>query len=79
SEPFAGYEVDRALRPEAQDYRFDIAVTLSSVVALEARVADDAFTARSLGTERIGNGVVISERGLVLTIGYLVMEAEDIT
>lgn len=77
--PFAGYEVDRALRPEPQDYRFDVAQTLSSVVALEARVDEDAFTAKTLGTERIGNAVVISERGLVLTIGYLVTEAEDIT
>lgn len=76
--PFAGYEVDRALRPEPEAFEFDLKSALSAVVALEARVADDAFTAKALGTERLGNAVVISERGLVLTIGYLVTEAEDV-
>jgi S1-C subfamily serine protease len=41
-------------------------------------VPDDAFTAQVLGTERAGNGVVISDNGLVLTIGYLITEAETI-
>ena len=38
----------------------------------------DAFTAETLGTERAGNGVLIRADGLVLTIGYLVTEAETI-
>ena len=38
----------------------------------------DAATAEVLGTERTGNGVVIRENGLVLTIGYLVTEAETV-
>jgi S1-C subfamily serine protease len=41
-------------------------------------VADDAFTDEVLGTERVGNGVVIRSDGLVLTIGYLIAEAETI-
>ena len=41
-------------------------------------MADDAFTASILGTERAGNGVVIGNDGLVLTIGYLITEAESI-
>jgi S1-C subfamily serine protease len=41
-------------------------------------VPTDAFTANTLGTERTGNGVVIREDGLVLTIGYLVTEAESL-
>lgn len=36
------------------------------------------MTARMLGTERAGHGVVIRENGLILTIGYLVTEAETI-
>jgi S1-C subfamily serine protease len=48
------------------------------VVGLVARVDDDALTARTLGTERFGNGTVISADGLVVTIGYLVTEAEEV-
>jgi len=33
---------------------------------------------RDAWTERAGNGVLIDERGVVLTIGYLVTEAETI-
>jgi S1-C subfamily serine protease len=52
--------------------------TLSSVVALRAHIPEDAFTANTLGTVREGSGVVISDDGLVLTIGYLITEAEEV-
>jgi S1-C subfamily serine protease len=52
--------------------------SLPSVVALRANVPDDAFTAANLGTRREGSGVVIGENGLVLTIGYLITEAEEV-
>jgi S1-C subfamily serine protease len=77
--PFADFEVDEALRPTRRQTLFDLDQTLSSVVVLQARVPQDAFTAQTLGTERIGNGIVIGKDGLVLTIGYLVTEAEEIT
>ncbi len=64
--------------PSADEVTFDLERTLSSVVALRSNVPDDAFTAPILGTEREGQGVVISEDGLVLTIGYLVTEAEEV-
>ncbi len=48
------------------------------MVALSARVPEDAFTAEALGVERAGNGVLIREDGIVLTIGYLVTEAEEV-
>ena len=38
-------------------------------------VPADAFSAETLGTERAGNGVLIREDGVVLTIGYLITEA----
>jgi len=63
-------------RPEQVDYDLDRA--LSAVVTVRTRVPDDAFTAGVLGTERAGHGVVIGRQGLVLTIGYLVAEAEQI-
>jgi len=49
-----------------------------SVVAVRATVPDDAFTANALGTRREGSGVVIRDNGLVLTIGYLITEAEQV-
>ena len=45
---------------------------------LRSEIPDDAFTASILGTERAGNGVMIGANGLVLTIGYLITEAETI-
>lgn len=52
--------------------------SLRSVVAVRAHIPDDAFTAQGLGTLREGSGVVINEHGLVLTIGYLITEAEEV-
>ncbi|RVA23540.1 serine protease, partial [Mesorhizobium sp. M7A.F.Ca.US.001.01.1.1] len=49
-----------------------------SVVAVRATVPEDAFTAGALGTLREGSGVVIRNDGLVLTIGYLITEAEEV-
>ncbi len=46
---------------------------------LEAQVPADAFTAAALGTDRLGNGIVLGTEGLVLTIGYLLMEADSVT
>jgi S1-C subfamily serine protease len=77
--PFDGFEVERRLRPTARDLAFDLDRALDAVVVLHARVPDDAFTAGALGTERLGNGIVIGPEGLVLTIGYLVTEAEEVT
>ncbi len=48
---------------------------LNAVVGVRAEVPPSARTAQTLGTEREGGGVVIGEDGLVLTIGYLIMEA----
>src|ERR1700761_8241403 len=49
-----------------------------SVVKLRADIPEDAFTAGILGSQRVGNGVVIDSAGLVLTIGYLMTEATDV-
>jgi S1-C subfamily serine protease len=70
--------VAAALRPKPGDYSYDLDRALASVVGLRANIPTDAFTADTLGTERAGNGVVIDRNGLVLTIGYLVTEAEEI-
>jgi S1-C subfamily serine protease len=56
----------------------DIEKTLRSVVAVRTAIPDDAFTAGILGDTREGSGVVINGNGLVLTIGYLITEAEEV-
>lgn len=71
------WKVPAAVQPRAEDYGFDLDRTLSSIVGVHSTVPGDAFTAETLGTERVGNGVVIDDN-LVLTIGYLVTEAETI-
>ena len=49
-----------------------------SVLGVQAVAVDEARSARTLGKARSGSGVLIGADGLVLTIGYLVLEAEDV-
>ena len=72
------WEIKTDHQPKPEDVSFDLEETLSSVVALRARIPEDAFTAPTLGTERGGNGVVIRSDGLILTIGYLITEADEV-
>jgi len=72
------WAIPEAARPAAGDCAFDLGRALSSVLALRSEIPEDAFTAAILGTERAGNGVMIDENGLVLTIGYLITEADTI-
>src|SRR6478736_5781333 len=66
------------MQPTRDDVPFDLDRALGAVVAMRVEVPEDAFTASVLGTERTGNGVVIDEAGVVLTIGYLITEADSI-
>ena len=50
---------------------------LSAIVGVQAKIQADARSAATLGQHRQGSGTLIRE-GLVLTIGYLVIEAESI-
>jgi S1-C subfamily serine protease len=72
------WEIPGEIQPKAGDCSFDLDRALTAVLGLHATVPQDAFTAGSLGTERAGSGVLIRGDGLVLTIGYLVTEAETI-
>ena len=72
------WKVPSSSQPKPEDYAYDLEHALSSVVALRATVPSDAFTADTLGTERAGNGVIIRGNGMVLTVGYLITEAETI-
>src|SRR3954454_16111033 len=72
------WKLPAALQPKPQDYAYELDRALSSVVGLTTQVPADAFTAEILGTERAGNGVLIRDDGLVLTIGYLITEAQEV-
>jgi S1-C subfamily serine protease len=74
------WELPPAMQPRQDSLSFDLQRMYRSVVLLHTEVGDDAYTASILGTDRIGHGVLIhsAERQLVLTIGYLITEAESI-
>jgi S1-C subfamily serine protease len=71
------WKVPPANQPRAGDYSFDLDRALASVLGLHSIIPNDAFSADNLGTERAGNGVLIDD-GLVLTIGYLITEADTV-
>ena len=72
------WAIPQTAQPRPDEWAFDLERALASVVAVRAEVPKDAFTASILGTERAGNGVVIDQDGLILTIGYLITEADSI-
>lgn len=51
---------------------------LKAVVKIRAQIPKEDYSAQTLGTEREGSGVVIDSKGHILTIGYLIIEAESI-
>ncbi len=51
---------------------------LSAVVHIRAHIPPTARTSRFLGTQREASGVVIDAEGLVLTVGYILLEAEHV-
>lgn len=74
------WQLPAALRPRQEGLEFDLEAVYRSLVQLHVEASEDGYTATFLGTERLGSGVVIrsAERKVVLTIGYLIMEAETI-
>ena len=56
----------------------DAEAFFAAIVKIETRALPDARSAATLGTEREGTGVVIAPDGLILTIGYLLVEADDV-
>src|SRR5690349_7128552 len=72
------WEFPSEMRPRPEDWKFDLDAALDAMVLVRTEIPEDAFTAPLLGTERAGNGVVIRDDGLVLTIGYLITEASTV-
>ena len=50
----------------------------NAVVGIKVKAIRNARSNESLGVERAGSGIVISPQGLVLTIGYLILEADTV-
>ena len=50
---------------------------LSAVVQVKTYINPDGRTVRGLGQQRSGSGIVIDDNGLILTIGYLMVEAHS--
>ncbi|MFC5521508.1 S1C family serine protease [Polaromonas jejuensis] len=55
-----------------------LAKASAAVVGIKVTVAEDARSAETLGQRRSGSGVLIGQDGLILTIGYLMLEAEQV-
>jgi serine protease Do len=64
-------------RPDASP-TIDAAAFFAAIVKIETHALPDARSAATLGTEREGSGIVIAKDGLILTIGYLLVEADDV-
>lgn len=75
----AGFLFPTFLLTPMAAHALDIEKLLSAVVKVTTEVPADARTARALGTQREGSGVVIDGDGLVLTIGYLILESMGAT
>ena len=75
---FSDWKVPAAFQPKFDEYVFDLDGALASVLYISSVVPENAFSAATLGTERAGNATLINDTGLVLTVGYLVNEAQSI-
>jgi S1-C subfamily serine protease len=67
-----------SMQPKQDELAFDLEPALDAMVGLKAEIPTQAFTANTLGTTRTGSGVVLDDRGTVLTIGYLISEAQTV-
>jgi S1-C subfamily serine protease len=67
-------------KPDTDDRQagIDAEKFFGAIVKVQAKAVPDARSASTLGTEREGTGVVIDKDGLILTIGYLVIEADEV-
>jgi S1-C subfamily serine protease len=78
-QPGAPGSIDDSGAPRGERHR-DPSTTVDalSVVRVKATAAENARSGRTLGRDREGTGVVIDTTGYVLTIGYLITEAEKV-
>lgn len=80
---FPAYADDAKASPEApatasSTAKLDPDRIFGAMVKIETHCDPDARSADTLGTSREGSGVVIGKDGLILTIGFLIVEASDV-
>ena len=63
---------------KADEGKVDADKLFGAIVKVATRAVPDARSAVTLGTEREGSGILIGDNGLVLTIGYLIVEADEV-
>src|SRR5688500_575212 len=66
-------------RPGDSSQPPEISDVLPGIVGVQATIPESRRSAQTLGSEREGHGKVIDDEGLILTIGYLIMEAATVT
>lgn len=71
-------DIDPELQPSPEGLSFDLVKTLRSVHLIRTRAPENGYTVQSLGVDRTGHAVLIDSSGLFVTIGYLVVEAEQV-
>ena len=74
--PSPAADAGKATPPAAGD--IDAEKLFGAIVKVATRAVPGARSSDTLGEEREGTGVVIGDNGLVLTIGYLIVEADDV-
>lgn len=70
--------VATAAATEIEDQSRALQRAREAVLGVQVQAVDGARSARTLGEQRRGSGVLISADGVVLTIGYLLLEAENV-
>jgi S1-C subfamily serine protease len=76
--PAGGAPDQTQIAPPPARPRSERTVDALSVVKVRSKAFAGARSGRTLGLQREGTGVVINAEGLVLTIGYLILEAETV-
>lgn len=68
-----------AVQPGSSRLPPEVVDVLPAVVGVQTTIPESRRSAKTLGSEREGHGTVIDDDGLILTIGYLIMEADTVT
>ncbi|MEO8309652.1 MAG: S1C family serine protease [Caldimonas sp.] len=68
----------RATLARLESHKEALARANAAVVGVEVVAVEDARSIATLGKQRQGSGVLIGDDGLVLTIGYLILEADQV-
>ena len=77
--PSISVNADGAAKPSATDANTErLSKAIGAVVKIKSKALPNARSLATLGAERDGSGIVVGPNGLVLTIGYLIIEAESI-